>query len=45
MLIVIILRRKGSLIFKLDFKEIEFERKLIDFVFSRFSVILIIFKN
>lgn len=38
-------RRKSSLIFKLDSKETEFEKKLIDFVPSRLNVILIILKN
>lgn len=38
-------RRKSSLIFKLDPKETEFEKKLIDFVPSRLNVILIILKN
>lgn len=45
MLTVTISRRKGSLIFKLDSKETESERKLIDFVLSRLSVILTILKN
>lgn len=37
-------RREGSLIFKLDSKETESKKKLIDFVPSRCSVILIILK-
>lgn len=36
---------KGSLIFKLDSKETESERKLIDFVISGLSVILTTLKN
>lgn len=36
---------KGSLIFKLDSKEAESERKLIDFVISRLSVMLTTLKN
>lgn len=38
-------KRKGSLIFKLGSKETDSERKLIDFVLSRLSVMLTILKN
>lgn len=37
-------RREGSLIFKLDSKETESKKRLIDFVPSRCSVMLIILK-
>lgn len=38
-------KRKGSLICKLSSKETDSERKLIDFVLSRLSVMLTILKN